>query len=319
MQLPRFRKLFNNEGHEDETKTIINNLIDVGSADLAVGRIYEGHLNALLIIDSFGTDNQKSKYFADAKEGKIFGIWNTERNFEAMSFKSSSNGIILQGAKTFCSGSLDIKRPIITARDSKGKQMIILEMENYPNLTEDTSLWQVVGMESTVSHRIDFSNLEVSNNQLIGAVNDYDREPMISTGAIRFAAVQFGCAKAIAEITLKHLQKYQRTENSIQNARIAKIGILLQTGRMWFNNYHNLNKNFNEEHINYVNMLRTDILRICESILSISEIAIGVQGFVKPHPFEKKYRDLKVYLKQPNPDLAFEKVGHYYNSYGYNN
>ncbi len=317
MQLPRFRKLEVLNESFNETKIIIENLISVGCADLAVGRIYEGHINALLIIDIYGTEEQKNTYFNDAKEGKIFGVWNTERLFEALSYKMNLDNFDLKGAKTFCSGSLNILRPLITANDTQGKQMFILRLEDYPELQEDCTLWQVVGMESTVSHRIDFSNIKVQKGQRIGLCNDYDREPIISTGAIRFAAVQFGCAKAIVEITLNHLRRNGRISNSIQNSRIADFGILLQTGQLWFDGYHNLNSTNHDKHINYVNMLRTDILRICESILSLSERAIGIQGFLKHHPFEKKFRDLKVYLKQPNPDLVHKKIGQYYSTHGY--
>ena len=318
-ELPRFRQTSgHNEGHGNETQIILNDLIAIGSGDLAVGRIYEGHINALLLIDVYGTLEQKQRYFDDAANGKIFGIWNTERSFEAVTYKEVSEGIEFEGAKTFCSGSLNISRPIITASGPEGKKMFVLEMEHFKDLQEDTSLWKPLGMEATVSHRIDFTNCKVLSRQVLGIAGDYDKNPYLSYGAIRFAAVLLGCAHAIAKITLKHLKKLERESNASQNLRISELGILLQNGHFWFQHCPDLVEGKKcLSQVNYANMLRTDISRICELILSIAEKAIGVQGMLKPHPFERKFRDLKVYLKQPNPDLALESIGHYYAQYGF--
>jgi alkylation response protein AidB-like acyl-CoA dehydrogenase len=63
--------------------------------------------------------------------------------------------------------------------------------------------------------------------------------------------------------------------------------------------------------VNYANMMRTVVLDISENILSLAERSVGVQGFMENHPLEQLYRDLKVYLKQPAPDLTLQNVGVY--------
>jgi alkylation response protein AidB-like acyl-CoA dehydrogenase len=53
----------------------------MGWGNLAVGRIYEGHLNALQLIQTFATPEQIERYAQDAREHhKIFGVWNAEAN-----------------------------------------------------------------------------------------------------------------------------------------------------------------------------------------------------------------------------------------------
>ena len=39
-------------------------------------------------------------------------------------------------------------------------------------------------------------------------------------------------------------------------------------------------------------------------MLEEAERAIGAAGMIAPHPFERQMRDLRTYLRQPNPDGA---------------
>ncbi len=46
-----------------------------GSANLSVGRIYEGHINALQLIYLYGNALQKQHWFREAdQEQKLFGV-----------------------------------------------------------------------------------------------------------------------------------------------------------------------------------------------------------------------------------------------------
>ncbi|MEH6408025.1 MAG: acyl-CoA dehydrogenase family protein, partial [Leeuwenhoekiella sp.] len=167
-----------NLGVSGGNSELLNMLKSVGRADLSVGRIYEGHINALLLIERFATVQQKKNYYKDAYDGKLFSVWNTQRPFEAMSItKENDNQFKLKGAKTYCSGGLNIQRPIITAIGNTESQMIVLETEKYPALKEDWSLWKPLGMRASVSTRIDFSELLVNSDQLLGLEADYFKEP----------------------------------------------------------------------------------------------------------------------------------------------
>ena len=54
------------------TLELLRTLWHVGRGNLAVGRLYEGHVNALQLVDWFGTPEQKQRYFADADDGPTF-------------------------------------------------------------------------------------------------------------------------------------------------------------------------------------------------------------------------------------------------------
>lgn len=50
---------------------VLELLWEIGAYDLSVGRIFEGHVNALLLVDTYGSDDQKQRYFEEAANGGI--------------------------------------------------------------------------------------------------------------------------------------------------------------------------------------------------------------------------------------------------------
>ena len=76
-------------------------LAAVGRGDLSVGRIFEGHVNALLLIRLFGTTGQRERYQGLAAHGSIFGVWNTDLPEKPL----LRHGDGLSGSKNFASGA----------------------------------------------------------------------------------------------------------------------------------------------------------------------------------------------------------------------
>jgi alkylation response protein AidB-like acyl-CoA dehydrogenase len=61
------------------TASLLGLLAEIGRGNLSLGRIYEGHVNALHLIATYGTHSQVVDAARDARDGRLlFGIWNTE-------------------------------------------------------------------------------------------------------------------------------------------------------------------------------------------------------------------------------------------------
>ena len=48
----------------------------IGRASLPLGRLYEGHVNALRLVLRYGSRVQSLSAARDAREGRLFGVWN---------------------------------------------------------------------------------------------------------------------------------------------------------------------------------------------------------------------------------------------------
>ncbi|KAF0094458.1 MAG: hypothetical protein E1N59_1989 [Puniceicoccaceae bacterium 5H] len=287
----------------------------IGRGNLSVGRLYEGHVNALRLLEDFASPAQLQRYAADVAAGHLFAVWNTEAKDEGVRFEPlGPNRYRLHGAKIFASGAGHITRPIVNgALPDGGWQMSVVPMDVHcPPL--DDSRWQPLGMEASQSYRVDFSGIELDAGDLIGQPGDYTHEPWFSGGAIRFAAVQLGGAEALIETTRQHLRERQRTESPHQQARMAEMALAIESGNLWLEGaarHASEAARDPERFLAYSRLMRSAIEQICLQVLERAQRSIGLQGMLQPHPLERLIRDLTMYLRQPAPDKTLTEAGRY--------
>lgn len=301
-------------------------LKQLGKGNLAVGRVYEGHVNALQLIQTFGTPAQVEAYAADARDRhKVFGVWNAEAA-DGVSFIPQADGTHqLQGAKTFCSGCGYVDRPFVNGALSDGSwQMGIVPMDEAATVSDPT-WWQPAGMRATASFKVDFTGVELSPIHMIGAPGDYYRQPWLSTGVVRFAAVQLGGAEALFDGTREFLQGLNRTSDPYQEERLGRMAIAIESGNLWLKGAADRLATYaptfagSPHHssadasrlVAYANMMRTAIEQICMDVIALCERSVGTRGLLPPHPMERIIRDLTLYLRQPAFDAANATVGQY--------
>lgn len=302
------------------THSLLKTLQHIGRGNLAVGRVYEGHFNALQLIQQLGTAAQVARYAADARAGRLFGVWNTEDPAEGVHLEALANGRYrLRGAKTFASGAGHVTRPLIAGAlpDGQGWQLFVLPADTQPPVL-DTCFWRPLGMRASASFRADLTGLELESEDLIGPPNAYYRQPAFSGGAIRFAAVQLGGAEAVFEETQSFLRGLGRTDDPYQRQRLGEMAIALESGRQWLRGAAEhaarpggATEEGAEATVAYANMTRTAIETICLDMLQKAERCVGARGLLQPLAFERLHRDLTHYLRQPAPDGALADVGRF--------
>ncbi|SNC68575.1 Acyl-CoA dehydrogenase [Hymenobacter gelipurpurascens] len=303
-------------GEPAQALSLLRTLRHIGRGNLAVGRVFEGHVNALLLMQRFGRPQQVAHWAEMAQKGHLFGVWNTEAH-DGVTLEPLENGRYrLQGSKTFGSGAGHVTRPLLTAKlPDGGWQMLILPAtEQTPAL--DASFWRPLGMRATASFRVDFTGLEVGSDDLLGHPGDYYRQPWFSGGATRFAAVQLGAAEAIFDETRRFLNALGRTDDPYQRQRLGEMALLVESGNHWLqaaatHEARAADTPNPEASVAHANMVRTAIEEICLRVLPLAERCVGARGLLRPEPFERLHRDLTHYLRQPAPDAAQADVGRF--------
>ena len=61
--------------------------------------------------------------------------------------------------------------------------------------------------------------------------------------------------------------------------------------------------------VHVANMTRLAIERICLDVMELITRGVGARGLLGEAGFEKRLRDLAMYLRQPAPDQALAEVG----------
>ncbi len=301
---------------------LLNLLKRIGAANLAVGRVYEGHINALQLIHLHATPAQQRRWQNDvALHNRLFSVWNTQAD-NGIRIHTLGNGQYrLEGAKTFCSGAGWVSRPLITGElvggPKRGWQMVVVPTETVQPLPEDRRFWQPLGMRASASFRLDFTGVEIAEEDLLGQPGAYYRQPHFSGGAIRFAAVQLGGAEALFDATKAYLTELGRTGDVFQQTRLAEMAYLIESGNQWLQTAGTktdawLSQGETAETIvAYANMTRTAIEEICLRVMPLAEKSVGARGLMRPLPFERIHRDLTFYLRQPAPDATLTDIGRY--------
>jgi alkylation response protein AidB-like acyl-CoA dehydrogenase len=303
-----------------DTPGLLHLLKRIGAGNLAVGRVYEGHLNALFLIHLLATPAQRNTWYqAVTQHDRLFSVWNTQAD-DGVSIRPVGDGRYqLTGSKTFCSGAGWVQRPLITADwtdgDRRGWQMCIIPTERVPAIPTDARFWQPLGMRASASVRMDFTGVELTDDDLLGPPDAYYRQPYFGGGAIRFAAVQLGGAEALFDATRTYLADLQRTNDPMQQARLGEMAILIESGNQWLRAAGEKTDAWLATDadparvVTYANMTRTAIEQICLTVMPLAERSVGARGLLRPLPFERIHRDLTMYLRQPAPDAALLDVG----------
>ena len=336
-------------GEPAAAAALLQTLYHVGRGNLAVGRLWEGHVNALLLIRCFGSPAQLARAAADARAGHVFGVWNTENPADGVRLEplaGEPGRYRLRGAKTFASGAGYITRPVLTgalaapptpplrrdqapaplaapvATPPTGWQLVLLRADELPPVL-DRSFWRPLGMRATASFRADFTGLEMGAEDLIGRPDDYYRAPWFGGGAARFAAVQLGGAAAVFDETRRFLRRLGRTDDPYQRQRLGQLLALHETGQLWLRGAAEhaalpptppaepLPTGRLEALAAYANTFRTVVEENCLDTLRLAERCVGARGLLQPEPFERLHRDLTHYLRQPAPDAVLADAGRF--------
>lgn len=290
----------------DEAQSLFRVLAAAGRGNLSVTRIFEGHVNAMLLIRLFGSEAQRDCYASLASRGDLFGIWNTDVPGEAVGLEGRN----LRGKKNFASGADGINHALITAQTPHGRQLVIVSTAG---LEIDRSWWHPLGMRASGSHVVNFQGTVLTDQQLIGAPDDYLKEPWFSGGAIRFAAVHVGGMHAVLDVVTAHLNETGRTKNPHQQHRLGEMGISVGAGYAWLDHaakvWSEIGSVSDNDVIASLSAARLAIERSALDVLELAERSVGAAGMIAPHPLERLIRDLRTYLRQPNPDAALATVG----------
>ncbi len=301
-------------------RPLLRCLAAFGGADLALGRLYEGHVNALILIHAFGTKAQLQQAADDAHAGKLFGVWNTG-NVTPMHIDSRGADLLLYGCKTFATGAGFVDRPIVTA-ERNGWQMTLPRMEApavVARVRIDRDAWLPFGMESSQSLTIDFGGASLKPDDLIGAPGDMYRDPLFRGGAVRFAAVQAGAIVRLAATFRDWLNARARQGDPYQIARMGEVELLAQEAVLWIDRAADVAEECLwpdltdavelQRMVRCGNMTRLAVERAATAIMPHIISGVGAHGLLRPARFERILRDLTMYLRQPNPDGTLADVG----------
>lgn len=282
---------------------LMRRMATAGRADVAFGRILDGHVNAVQLVRRYAPMFALDPLLAG---GAILGVWNSDLPGHGL----HRDGEHFAGAKNFASGAGFVTHPIVTtnANDPATTQMWLLDM-GQADPAVDRDWWHPIGMARSETHIVDLTGVPLTAAHAIGMPGDYQRQPDFSAGALRFVAVQAGAVHALFDHVRDHLNAHGRAAHPQQAHRLARLFVLADAGYALIDTVARYWGHDEAVLLPRVAAARGAIEDIATEAMALAQSAVGVQGMLRTHPLARTLTDLAVYLRQPNPDGARSHAG----------
>jgi alkylation response protein AidB-like acyl-CoA dehydrogenase len=180
---------------------------EVSRVDGSVGRILDGHFNAVERLVVACPDTLTDRERARIASGELLlGVWGADPapgEGQPARLREAGGAMTLEGVKTFCSGAGGLERALVVARDDAGERRLA-----YVDLTQgmsiDYSWYRGEGLRASESHRVIFDGARV--RAVLGGPGEASREPWFSRDAIRTSATWAGIADSVLAAALSFLR-----------------------------------------------------------------------------------------------------------------
>lgn len=285
--------------HPEDPLCLLDMLRRVGRANLSAGRIFEGHVNAVKLLQLHGGPAEGIRL------GLLHGIWGADGPEPAR-----IEGKVLRGQKLFASGADILDRMIVTVRSDAGLHLLLYGRHQLTGRLFPGE-WHMSGMRATASGRCDLDGLAVADAIPLGPPDAYLTEPHFQGGVWRYAAVQLGAMQAMTALTADQLCKRGHQDAPLQAMRVHRMISACETARLWLAQAACLIERpaatAGDAHAAIMARLRTADEAV--ALMTAMDQALGAASFATSHPADRMRRDLSLYLRQAGPDsLALSSV-----------
>lgn len=198
----------------------VRRLCRVGAANLPVGRLWEGHMNALYLAQVHGHSQTAARVDDMVARGAFFGVWGADGD---VAVEPALDGKSLVGQKNFASGLGTVTHALVTVSSGRKVRLALVDVRD--RARADASVWKMKGMRATASGRYDFNGIAIEDILWIGDPGDYLTEPHFVGGVWRIAALQIGAALGLLDAAANSLRGLGRLDAPAQMSRLSTVAI----------------------------------------------------------------------------------------------
>ena len=291
---------------------LLDALVAVGRGSLTLGRLFEGHVNAVKLVTRYGTPDNLALLHAEAVDGYPTGVWMAE-DATPLRLETGPDGARLQGRKILASGSGHFRRPLVAARTEAGSQMVIPFVGD-PGRA-DASRWTTLGMRATATGTVDFTGIAVGADEFVGEPDDYMTSPLFRGGAWRVIATQLGGVEAVFDQYRTQLAGVRGADDPLQLARFGEAVIAAETARLWVTKACRTAEDpLADPRVvdATVDLARNAFEGAALRVIALAQKAIGLRAFLRPNPIERIIRDLSTYMRQPALDASLTSAARFF-------
>jgi hypothetical protein len=287
----------------------------VTGADASVGRILDGHQNAIERLEVAADPETRERELAAVAAGqRLLGVWGADPGpgeGDPARLHETGGGRILRGAKTFCSGAGGVDAALVMVGEDGGGAPSLVLVECGDRVEVDRGWYRAAGLRASESHRVVFADAPVS--AVLGGPGELARDPWFSRDAMRTAAMWAGMVDAAAEAAVEDLAA-RRAEDPLAAIAAGRITAAHGTVDAWLDRAAAVadaalgDAGDVDARATGVAM-RAEIDRAAKAILEVAAAACGSHPFVTGGRLDRARRDLETFLLQHRLDPLLGRLG----------
>lgn len=279
-------------------------LAAVGHSDLSLGKLYEGHTDAVAILAELGAAESHSA-------GCLWGVWAAEAPAHRLvvSEAKASGVVSLCGSKAWCSGADSVSHALMTAwySDGRGPQLVRIATDQ-PNLSMSADDWKAVAMAQSAGLTV---TLNHGCGRPVGAPGSYLDRPGFWHGGAGVAACWYGGALAIAN-TLRRAVRDSGEGNAsgFQLAALGKVDLAMRSCAALLREASTIiDAAPSDDSRAVVLRVRQAAEACCHAALDEVGRALGAAPFCRDRHFARMATDLPVFIRQSHAERDYCALG----------
>lgn len=291
----------------------------VAHADGSVGRIYDGHLNAVERISVLTSEPLRGRELeAVVSGGLLLGVWGADPvpgEGKPARLVETGGGTTLEGVKTFCSGAGGVDRALVLARGPEGAPpgppyLAYVDLSStQKNYRIDRTWYRSSGMRCSESHRVVFEGTPVL--AVLGGPGEISRDPYFGRDAVRTAVSWAGIADRAVDDALQALaSKTSGDPDDIVSLAAGRMLAARGTMDRWIEHAARVADEDPDATFTGLSIrLRSAVADACREILDEAARACGSRPFAVSGPLDRARRDLELFLLQHRLEPALARAG----------
>jgi hypothetical protein len=285
----------------------------VASIDVGLGRLIDGHLNAVQrLAVQVEDEGLVAAELNGVRAGHLrLGVWVDDPGpgeGVPAHLRRDADGLVVHGVKTFCSGAGGLHRAFVLVHGDSDETSDRLAYVDLEHAWVDRDWFRGAGMRSCATHRVDFSGARVL--WLAREPGALTRQPWVSRDAIRTAASWAGGADAAAAELVRALRA-EGADGELEALAVARAQTAQRTIDLWLAaGGEALDSDpVVPELAALTAQLRHAVAEATRTILEEAGRACGPRPFATGGRLERSRRDLETHLLQHRLEPALVTAG----------
>ncbi|MTJ52688.1 monooxygenase [Anabaena sp. UHCC 0253] len=306
---------------------------EFAKVDSSLAHVFSYHQIGVVIPHIFGTTEQKQHYYQETAQHNWFWCNALNPRDKSATITTQENNFLLNGSKSFCSGSVDSDILPISAIEQTTGEVVILVIPSQRTGVKINADWDSMGQRQTDSGNINFDNVIVYPQEIIGV--RYNQDSIFTTirsciTQLNLANIYLGIAEGAFAAAKNYTQTYKKPWLTSEVKSVSQDPFILHHyGTMWvdlqgtnalinqaiellqaaWEQEHNLTSEQRGECMIAVNTAKVAATKVGLDITNRIFEVMGARATSQKYGFDRYWRNMRTFTLHDPVDYRLREIG----------